>query len=275
MVGVSNQKLGFSLERLMLKLVTLLGLLVPTLAQALPYVQSTTCVRGNQPENILRSSEFSWGMTLKDIQDKEKDVYQRGLRLKERAYLEDGVVYLPYTPYGGKEEKIKLSERFLKSVIGHIEGGLKRKYIDAVIFPDMGHSHLFIDKKFYNEVLKPIPVKETHKKYELMLNHPETRFLYHTAEQLEMLDEDKKLLADRHIQWRFFTRNLVGHNKNLGKIELLHNETHSHNTARSYDEGFRYWGAGFNISANKNGCFAYSHNGKTFYFDMSLKDLEP
>lgn len=259
----------------MFKSFILVGILLTPSVFAKPFVQTATCVRSNQVENILRSSEFSWGMSLKEIQDKEKDVYQRGLRLKERAFMENGEVYLPYTPYGGKEEKIKLSDRFIKSVIGHIEGGLKRRYVDAIIFPDMGHSHLFIDKKFYDEVLKDIPVKETHKKYELMLNHPETRFLYHTAEQLEMLDEDKKLLEDRHLQWRFFTRNLVGHNKNLGKIELIHNETHSHNTARDYEDGFRYWGAGFNISANKDGCFAYTHKGKTYYFDMSLKDLEP
>ncbi|CAM9891251.1 unnamed protein product, partial [Chrysoparadoxa australica] len=238
-------------------------------------VQKETCVRTGSNEKILKSSEFSWGMSLSDIKNKEKDVYERGLRLKERAYLENGIVYLPYTPYGGEEQKVKLSERFLKSVIGHVENGLKRRYVDSIIFPDMGHSHLFIDQKFYDEVLADIPVKETHKKYELMLNHPETRFLYHTAEQLEMLNEDRTLKDDRHLQWRFFTRNLVGHNKNLGKIELLHNESHSHNTAREYQEGFRYWGAGFNISANKDGCFAYSHEGKTFYFDLSLKDLEP
>jgi hypothetical protein len=90
-----------------------------------------------------------------------------------------------------------------------------------------------------------------------------------------MKTEEGQFVEDRHVQWRFFTRNLVGHNKNQGKIELLHNETHSHNTAREYDEGYRYWGAGFYISANKNGCFAYQNNGKTFYFDLSLKSLEP
>lgn len=244
-------------------------------AYAGSFVNVENCKRGNAQEEILRSSEFSWGMTLEDILAKEKDVYQRGLRLRERAYYENGEVYLPLTTFDGVEQKVKLSERFIKSVIGHVEGGLKRRYVDAIIFPDMGHSHLFLEKKYYEEVLSSIPVKENHKRYELMLNHPETKFLYHTAEQLEMLDEDKKLLPNRHIQWRFFTRNLVGSNKNLGKLELLHNEGHSHNTARDYDENYRYWGAGFNLSANKNGCFAYTHKGQTFYFDLSLKDLEP
>jgi len=238
-------------------------------------VQIEKCAKPIGSENILRSSEFSWGMTLEEIKLKEKDVYQRGLRLKERAYMEDGKAFLPFTPYGGKEEKIYLSERFLKSVTQHVENGLKRNYIDALIFPDMGHSHMFVDLKFYNDVVSKIPTKEGHKRYEAMLNHPETRFLYHTAEQLTMKNEDGSLKDERHLQWRFYSRNLVGHNKGHGKIELLHQKDHAYNTARSYDEGFRYWGAGFNISANKDGCFAYSHEGKTFYFDLSLKDLEP
>ncbi|MEC7275412.1 MAG: hypothetical protein VXV96_03755 [Bdellovibrionota bacterium] len=256
-------------------LASLLCLSGTVMATAPELVQSETCKRTTQGEEILRSSEFSWGMSLEEIKKKEVSVYERGFRLKERAFLENGQVYLPYTPYGGSEEKIKLSDRFIKSVIAHVEEGLKRGYIDAVIFPDMGHSHLFIPQKFYDEKIKPIPAREGHKRYELMLNHEETRFLYHTAEQLTMIDEDKKLIDDRKIQWRFFTRNLVGGNKALGKIELLHNETHSHNTARSYEEGYRYWGAGFNINGSKNGCFAYKRDGKTFYFDLSLKDLEP
>ncbi len=238
-------------------------------------VNTENCVKSNKVEEYLRSSEFSWGMSLDEIKLKQKDVYAKGYRLKERAFIENGVVFLPYTPYGGEEQKIKLSKRFVKSVIGHVENGLKRNYVDAIIFPDMGHSHLFVDQKFYNEKVKDIPVKEGHKRYELMLNHPETRFLYHTAEQLDMKNEDGSFKDDRHVQWRFFTRNLVGHNKDDGKIELLHQEEHKYNTARDYDEGFRYWGAGFNISASKNGCFAYRHKGETFYFDISLKDLEP
>ncbi len=238
-------------------------------------IQLESCKRTGAIEEVVRSSEFSWGMSLGEIKAKEKEIYERGLRLSDRAYVENGQAYLPITPYGQDEKKVQLSDRFIKSVIKHVEEGLKRGYIDALIFPDMGHSHLFVDQKFYDEVLKPIPIKENHKRYELMLNHPETRFLYHTAEQLSLLDKDKKLLDDRHIQWRFFTRNLVGGNKALGKMELLHNEGHSHNTARDYDEGFRYWGAGFYINGSKNGCFAYQREGKTFYFDLSLKSLEP
>lgn len=238
-------------------------------------IKRENCVRENQGEEIVRSSLYEWGMSLSQIKEKEKELYERGLRLKERAFTENGQAYLPFTPYGGEEQKVKLSDRFIKSVIKHVEEGLKRGYIDSLIFPDMGHSHLFVDREFYENKVKSIPVKETHRKYELMLNHPETRFLYHTAEQLSMVNEDRSLKDDRKLQWRFFTRNLVGGNKALGKIELLHNEEHQHNTARDYDEGYRYWGAGYYIHGTKKGCFSYQREGKTFYFDLSLKSLEP
>jgi len=260
----------------MKNIITLLSLLsLSAVAAPTIIVNKENCAKPIEQEEVLRSSEFSWGVELSEIKKKYDEVYEKGLRLKERAYLNGDQVILPISLLGGERGEVKLSERFLKSVIGHVEEGLKRKYVDAIIFPDMGHSHLFVDLKFYNEVLKQIPIKQNDKRYELMLNHPETRFLYHTAEQLEVKDDEGKLLEDRHIQWRFFTRNLVGHNKAQGKIELLHNEKHKHNTARDYDEGFRYWGAGFNISATKNGCFAFVDKGVTKYFDLSLKDLEP
>jgi hypothetical protein len=261
----------------MKSLIHLLGAIsISTATIAAPAIVKTeNCFKPVEQEQILRSSEFSWGVELEEIKTKYDEVYEKGLRLNQRAYLVGDQVVLPISLIGGGKGEIKLTERFLESVQGHIEEGLKRKYVDAIIFPDMGHSHLFVDQKFYNQVVREIPIKQNDKRYELMLNHPETRFLYHTAEQMKAKDENGKLLEDRHIQWRFYTRNLVGHNKAQGKIELLHNEGHSHNTARDYDEGFRYWGAGFNISATKNGCFAFVDKGVTKYFDLSLKDLEP
>ncbi len=256
----------------------ILGLFITSILSSTAVANSMVNVancNSSPGEEYLRSGEFSWGMTLSEIKNKERDIYDRGLRLKERAMLKDGQVVLPYYSFGDDEPKyIKLTDQFIASVVSHVENALKRNYVDAIIFPDMGHSHLFLDKKYYEEVLKDIPVKEQHKRYELMFAHPKTKFLYHTAEQLKVKEDSGELIDDRHLQWRFFTRNIVGDNQ-AGKLEIIHNESHSHNTARTYEEGYRYWGAGFNISATKNGCFAYKKDGKTYYFDLSLKDLEP
>jgi hypothetical protein len=65
----------------------------------------------------------------------------------------------------------------------------------------------------------------------------------------------------------------VGDNEGQGKLELLHNEDHRHNTASEYDEGYRYWGGGFYIAAHEKGCFPFRHNGKTYYFDLNLDGI--
>jgi hypothetical protein len=56
-------------------------------------------------------------------------------------------------------------------------------------------------------------------------------------------------------------------------LELLHNEQHNQNTASNYDDGYRYWGGGFYISAHSNGCFPFKHNGKTYFFDLNLDGI--
>ena len=237
------------------------------------FIQKEECRRTGQNEEVVRSSEFSWDMGLEEIKNKEKNIYERGLRLAGRAYLEKGQLYLPHISPEGQEQKIKLSKRFLRSVVRHVEVGFERNYIHALIFPDMGHSHFFIKKDFFNKIIAPMPTSRMNESYELILNHPETRFLYHTAEQLKLFDDDRQLIQDRELQWRFFTRNLVGDNQVLGRVELLHNSSHHYNTAMEYGKDFRYWGAGFMINGSKKGCFGYFRHGKVLYFDLSLTDL--
>lgn len=180
---------------------------------------------------------------------------------------------MPINVPGEGQRPVHLTNTLIQSVRLHIEEGLKRKYVDEVMFSDMGHSHFFIPMKFYREELSSIPVEKKDELYEKMLAHPELKILYHTAEQLKMFDENRKLLDDRHLRWRFFTRNLVGDNKALGKMELLHNEDHSYNSANHYDENHKYLGAGFDLSANVNGCFPFEFKGKTYYFDLNFEGV--
>ena len=41
-------------------------------------------------------------------------------------------------------------------------------------------------RKFYDEVIRPLPVSDRAKRYELMMQHEGVKVLYHTAEQLGM-----------------------------------------------------------------------------------------
>lgn len=237
-----------------------------------------TCTPQKDGAPLVRNTDYSWNMSREDILAKQKEIYESGKRLQKRAYYDakDKVIKAPVDVFGDARDVMVVPDRLLKSVRAHIEQSLKRGYVDAIIFPDMGHSHYFIPQEFYDRVIAPLPVSEKALSYEKVLAHEGLKILYHTAEQLEMVkkvDGEYQLIDNRISQWRFYTRNLIGDNKMQGHMEFVHNEEHSHNTSRSYDEGYKYWGGGFYISASKEGCFAYKHKGETFYFDLNFSGL--
>lgn len=256
----------------------ILSLSFTTFAHADVEFREETCIPQRDGEPVVRNSDFSWGLSREDILAKQQEIYSSGKRLQKRAYYDaDKKVFkAPVQTFGDSRKEMVLPERILKSVRAHIEKSLKREYVDAIIFPDMGHSHYFIPQEFYDREIAPIPSSQKALKYEKILAHEGLKILYHTAEQLKMVKEvdgKKKLIEDRVTQWRFYTRNLIGDNKMQGHMEFVHNEEHSHNTARSYEEGHKYWGGGFYISASEKGCFVYKHKGETYYFDMNFSGL--
>lgn len=254
-----------------MKIITLLSLLALNMVMASEVdLAKGRCAQERAGDEVLYSSDFSWGMSLEDIKRANDEVYYSGKRLKNRAFF-DGEKFILMA---GKQQVV-VPENFILSIVKHVESALKRNYVDFIIFPDMGHSHFFIPQKFYDEELATLPTGDKANLYNKMFSHPELKILYHTAEQLKMMDDEKKLLKDKHLQWRYYTRNIVGDNKAQGHLEIVRDIESNFNTAHDYEEGFRYWGAGFNISANQEGCFPFVHNGKTFYFDLSLDDLGP
>lgn len=239
-------------------------------------VRQSSCQPAAADEPAIFNEDFSWDTTLENLRMRAQELYVSPKRLEKRAYInKDGQVVIPIESYSNGLQEVKITERFIKSVRLHIEEALKRKYIDAVIFSDMGHSHFFIPQEFYDRELASIPSAMKNELFEKMLAHEGLKILYHTAEQLKMKEESGEFIKDRHVQWRFFTRNLVGDNKAQGKLELLHSQEHSHNTAHDYDPGYKYWGGGFYVSANVEGCFPFQHGGKTYYFDLNLDGIRP
>lgn len=232
------------------------------------------CSQPAADEPILFSDDFfGWGLNMEQAKKASELAYASNKRLKERAYFDGENFVFPNAIYNSPV-LVRIPKNFISSIIKHVESALKRNYVDFIIFPDMGHSHYFIPEDFYNNVLDKFADNEKHLRLEAMMAYPGLKILYHTAEQIKMKDEDKNLINDRHLQWRFYTRNIVGDNQEQGHLEIIHASDHGYNTAHDYEEGYRYWGAGFNISANENGCFPFLYNGQTYYFDLSLKDLE-
>jgi hypothetical protein len=220
----------------------------------------------------LRFSDYRWGLSFEEMEELYWELYSSGKRLPERAYHDEkrDLLVLPITSSWGGE--VILAPRLVKSVRAHIEKALERNYVDFVFFPDMGHSHFFIPRDHWEARYAGRPVSAFGQMYTELFDDPELKVLYHTAEQLEVMDEDRRLLPDRHLQWRFYTRNPVGDNRGAGALELHHDPTHSHNTVRDY-EGHRYHGGGFYLSAGDSGCFPFTHQGVTHYFDLTMQSL--
>lgn len=230
------------------------------------------CTPPTEDEPIVYANDFSWGYTLEEMAAKNDEIYESGKRLTDRAWYDTdtGEFILPFTESWGGD--LTLSRRLIANVRLHIERALELEYASHVIFPDMGHSHFFIPQAHYDAIYAGFPVADNSRMYELLLDDPQLLVLYHTAEQLQMLDEDDVMLNDRVIQWRFFTRNIVGDNNYEGRLDVLHDHGEKVNTTRDL-AGHRYHGAGFNISASKDGCFPYVVDDQVYWFDLSMEDL--
>ena len=210
-------------------------------------IAKADCTKPDLGHKELYFNEFGWGQNMGQMGELFEKIYNSPNRLKDRFYF-DGEKYVAKFTFKDEGRLLTVPESFINSITAQIEQALKRKYVDYVFFPDMGHSHFFVPEDIYYTKIDPIASDEQHKIYEEFLKMKELKVLYHTAEQLEVLDENKELINDRHLQWRFFTRNIVGQNNQSGTLDLIHNEEHKANTASEYEPGYRYWGAGFYIS---------------------------
>lgn len=241
-------------------------------AKGLVYSSSLRCSKPDAKEPYLVQSDFQWHYTRSEIQARFHEIYNSPKRLFKRAYWDSASsrFILPYRDANGGE--IELPKQLIESVRLHIETAHRLRYIDAVFFPDMGHTHLLIPTEQWQQKYAKFSPQNLNQMFNLLFTDPSLKILYHTAEQLTTLNEDASPISDRATQWRFYTRNLVGTNDKSGNLEIVTDLDSRANTVRDYPL-HRYYGAGFNISANKQGCFSFWHNGQEFFFDISLFDL--
>jgi len=232
------------------------------------------CTRPAADSPIIYSNDYVWGYTPEAMDQKFAAMYQSDKRLFERAYFDDERQEFLLPGSEARGGAVSLPPRLIENVRRHIEKALLRGYAEYVFFPDMGHTHLFYPKEGWQTQYAATPVAEMSSMYSRLFDDPELKLLYHTAEQLQLLDDNDELLNDRHLRWRFFTRNVVGDNAYLSQLDLLHEPSHPSNTSRKMP-GYRYYGSGFNISANKDGCFPYMVDDVTYWFDISLSDPPP
>lgn len=247
----------------------ILSILFALTAQA----DSTLCRKQQANEPLIYMSEFKWGQSLAAMKEKSEQIYKSGKRLKGRAFYDELTKGYVIELDSGR---VRLTNEFIRNVTRHIEINLERRYADFVFFPDMGHSHLYIPEKDWEELDK-IPPSERHTLYEKMLALPSLQMLYHTAEQLAVKEGERGEGAfpqDKILLWRYFSRNPVGDNttgENVAPRFAFNNN--SYNTVHEL-AGYHSWSAGYTLSASKDGCFSFkAPDGQEFRFDISLEDL--
>lgn len=223
---------------------------------------------------VIYSQDFRWGYSLDELRAVSSEFYRSPKRLPDRARwnAERGAYVMPFRAEQGGD--VVIPTRLIESVRKHIEAALERRYIDGVVFPDMGHSHFYLPQEVWDRDYAAIPIAETARLYERMMDDPSLRVLYHTAEQLQTLDAERNPLANRDVQWRFHTRNIFGDNRGLGILEIRNAPESRANTVSELP-GYKVWSAGFNLSANESGCFPFKVAGENRWFDLSLSDLGP
>lgn len=241
----------------------------------------TRCSVETAEQSVLYSNEFknpanhlgaTWWWTLPELEVQFEKTYSSGRRLPKRAYYDvsKNAFLLPFD-FGEGSRTVEINENFILSIQKHVENALKQKYAEQIFFPDLGHSHLYFPKAHWDSVYKNYS-KDRAQLYTDMFADSELKVLYHTAEKLLLHDENKVLLPDPHLQFRYWNRNVVGGNKQSDDLKIYIENSTKYNTVNSID-GFVSYSAGFNISASKDGCFVYRHKGKEYYFDLSLYDL--
>ncbi len=231
------------------------------------------CLPQSPKDEVIYNSDFHWDYDLPTMMETFQKMYVSPKRLDRHAYFDTkkNKFYLPFGDAQGGP--IELSSSFIDSVTQHIEKAFQRKFIDAVFFPDMGHSHFLIPELKYQKTYANIPVNKTNTLYQKAFMDPELKVAYHTAEQLKSIDSSGEPLPSKEIQWRFYTRNLVGDNAGEKKIEIYNALATSKANTLNEVPNYHWWGAGFNLSANKNGCFTYKRDGKSYNYDISIYDL--
>jgi hypothetical protein len=232
---------------------------------------ASRCQQQNPSGRQIYDDDFSWSYTFEETKDLFNNMYNSGKRLPRSIYYsqEKQAFVMPLTK--GSEEII-VSNGFLKGIIAHVEKAMAKGNADYIFLADMGHGHFFLPKATYEAELNTKTFSHgdyAKRVFEIATSEPDVLVLYHTAEMFLYLGPSEglsKLPAwERH---RNLTRNLVGDLTNDANVRVIPWEDTESPVINSIP-GYEKVGPDIDISASVDGCFPFSVNGKTQYFDIS------
>jgi|GEM_PF-1313557 len=249
------------------------GILSETSTELL--LETQRCI-SQKNEPIVYMEQFQWNQSPSTMNNLFDEIYKSGARLKNRAYLENHEIILPFETT--REIKpVSISNEFIINLTQRIEETLRKGFAEHVFFSDMGHSHFYFDNDHwdlnYSQFLEDLPTSDFNQFYEKAFADPEMLILFHTAEQLKIVDDNREIINDPYIRFRWWHRNPTIPNNRSDSIWVPTAPDDSFNTVREIS-GFNRWGGGFYISSSNKGCFPYKNpTGKILYFDISLTSI--
>ena len=245
-------------------------------------VSKQRCALPYKNKSYITNKDFSWHLSLLELINLSKSLYHSNKSLYNKAYYDSSQksFMLPVHVALNTTKNIKLSENFILNLISHIETALEKNYADEINYADMGHSHFLIPKNYYKEKVGSTKINKD-EEYHNILKSPKTLFVYHTAEQLNIANKlggRYHLPENDYLKHRYLTRNIIGYNNGSKQLDVVPMESlTNYNTfeirdirSSKYNE-YKWYGAGYYMSANYQGCFPFLKNGILYYFDLSLE----
>ena len=223
--------------------------------------------------DVVSRSDFFWDMSISELNSAFLQIYDTGKKLPKPVYYsqEEDSFKLPLKSWSPDIElgAISVSEQFINAITSHIEQSLDSQLAEYLIYADMGHNHILINEDFAESELSALD-SDTPEYYAKMISSPTTKFLYHTAEQIDLNVKGlKDTQLKKHLEHRVSNRNFIGGMNKEDRLEVVNTNSFSQNTVSpSNIEGF-HKGPNLYLSANKNGCLAYTHKGHQVRFDIS------
>lgn len=234
------------------------------------------CDAYKEGQPFLAQKDVFHFYTRAQMAESFKQIYRADARLIDRVYFapDSDSFFLPVDSKEGKID-IRIPNTFIEAISWQIEEALDRELAEYVFFPDMGHTHFLIPQTRWDSFYQYLnPYTNARALFSNLFHEKDAYFLYHTAERLQFPPRDPDTseisIQDPYLRYRYDTRNLVAQNEAYGKLFIIHHpDKKKHNSAHELD-GYKYFSFGIFISANKNGCFRYTHREKEYYYDINL-----
>lgn len=195
------------------------------------YADAVGCASGeacSTEGDFVKRSDFPWDQSLEEIKDLAEVIYDSGKVLPKRAYIDGSKVNLPLEEdkvesWGFNFDTIQVETDFVENLKTHIKKMKIKKFGTELIYSDVGHVHIFASHEDSQTLDEANVSSDDAEYYETLFKSKNTKFLYHTAEQLrtpqneaeERREQNRNIVGDAsgNIKVTPFSKQIEGHSQ--------------------------------------------------------------